>query len=672
MFTDMVGYSALSQQDEALALELLEEHRRIVRATLPRHGGREVKTIGDGFLLEFPSALAAVQGAVEIQQTLHERNVVSPPARRIDVRIGIHVCDVVERDGDIYGDGVNLGARLEPLATPGGICVSEDVARQVRNKLPNTLAALGPAELKNIELATVVHRVLMPWEPADIPAGRRRRWAGVAVALVVVCTGIWFALHASDKRRSTNVGVATAPASSAPSNFPRDPDLRRARDILAAYNTLPADLRLAEDIVKNAVARDPANPDAAVMSARVDVTFLYRGWDLSEERFVSAGQSTQRALQLAPDNPESLAAMGLFLTQRNADPARAEEMLRRAIALDPREPRYQRVLAYDVLQRTRPQDAEALAERLARDFPDDPLVFYELGLLYRRGGRIEKMDRAFDRALELAPFAATMIWKGYIAAWWRADVPGLKTWLDRVPANFRLNDRVVCARYEYAILANEPAEALQALRAFPGTKLTDFWYTGPKGLLVGDLLALQHRNDLARGEYEAALAQIAREAERTPRDYETILSEMRILLGLERTDEARGKGKLLLGMLRRPYRQNLEFWLSDPIRYFLLLDERETALSLMKESAASPTVRRQLRIALRLDPRMKRWAGRRGARGAAHGARLETRGRGRIIAGGDGTGGHYERTMIAVTRARRRSSAARATEARDGSPARCR
>jgi adenylate cyclase len=194
MFTDMVGYSALSQHSESLALELLEEHRRIVRGVLPGHRGREVKTMGDGFLLEFPSALSAVQAGVDIQRAFHDRNQSNSPERRMQLRIGIHVGDVVQKDGDIHGDGVNIAARLEPLAMPGGICVSEDVARAVRNKISDPLAVLGPAELKNIALPMQVCRVVMPWEAgAAAPVASRkstRTGLFIASALLLASAGL--------------------------------------------------------------------------------------------------------------------------------------------------------------------------------------------------------------------------------------------------------------------------------------------------------------------------------------------------------------------------------------------------------------------------------------------------------------------------------------------------
>src|SRR5260370_2434560 len=120
MFTDMVVYSALSQRNEALALELLEEHRGVLRGLFPKHQATEIKTTGDGFLVEFASALAAVRCAVEIQRALTERNQVQPAERQVRIRIGIHLGDVVMKDGDIHGDGVNIAARIDPLATAGG------------------------------------------------------------------------------------------------------------------------------------------------------------------------------------------------------------------------------------------------------------------------------------------------------------------------------------------------------------------------------------------------------------------------------------------------------------------------------------------------------------------------------------------------------------------------
>src|SRR5207248_10132138 len=123
MFTDMVGYSALSQRDEKLAQELLEEHHRLLREIFPRFNGAEIKTIGDAFLVEFNSALEAAQCAIEIQRSLGKRNHDVAVDRRIEVKIGIHIGDVVHRGGDVYGDGVNIASRIEPLAGAGGICV---------------------------------------------------------------------------------------------------------------------------------------------------------------------------------------------------------------------------------------------------------------------------------------------------------------------------------------------------------------------------------------------------------------------------------------------------------------------------------------------------------------------------------------------------------------------
>ena len=164
MFTDMVGYSALSQRDDKLALELLEEHRELLREIFPRFNGTEIKTIGDAFLVEFNSALEAAQCAIEIQRALAKRNHDVTAERRIELKIGIHIGDVVHRGGDVYGDGVNIASRIEQLAGAGGICVSMDVERQIRNALEARFEKLAPTELKNISVPMDLFRIVLPWE----------------------------------------------------------------------------------------------------------------------------------------------------------------------------------------------------------------------------------------------------------------------------------------------------------------------------------------------------------------------------------------------------------------------------------------------------------------------------------------------------------------------------
>jgi adenylate cyclase len=205
MFTDMVGYSALSQRNDKLALELLEEHRQLLREIFPRFNGTEIKTIGDAFLIEFQSALEAAQCAIEIQRTLAKRNHDVTAERRIEVKIGIHIGDVVHRGGDVYGDGVNIASRIEQLAGPGGICVSMDVERQIRNALEARFEKLAPTELKNISVPMDLFRIVLPWEQkaqvaskptASSPSKSSARtlvWGAIAmIALLVIGIGWWW------------------------------------------------------------------------------------------------------------------------------------------------------------------------------------------------------------------------------------------------------------------------------------------------------------------------------------------------------------------------------------------------------------------------------------------------------------------------------------------------
>ncbi len=164
MFTDMVGYTALGQRNESLSLALVEEQRKLIRPVLSRHGGREVKTIGDAFLVEFQSALDAVRCAYDIQRATREFNISQPEDKKVHLRVGIHLGDVVESGGDISGDAVNVASRIEPLATDGGVCLTRQVYDHVQNKFELSLVSLGARPLKNVSTPIEVFRMEMPWE----------------------------------------------------------------------------------------------------------------------------------------------------------------------------------------------------------------------------------------------------------------------------------------------------------------------------------------------------------------------------------------------------------------------------------------------------------------------------------------------------------------------------
>ena len=163
MYTDMVGFTALGQRNETASLELLEEQRAMLRTIFQRHGGKEVKTIGDGFLVEFTSALEAVRCAYEIQRASREANYSRPAERQVLLRVGVHLGDVVETGGDISGDAVNVASRIEPLAESGGVCISRQVYDQVQNKFELPLTSLGAKPLKNVSTPLEVFKVVMPW-----------------------------------------------------------------------------------------------------------------------------------------------------------------------------------------------------------------------------------------------------------------------------------------------------------------------------------------------------------------------------------------------------------------------------------------------------------------------------------------------------------------------------
>ena len=187
---DAAGYSRLMADDEAETLRTLNEARALFRKRIEAHGGRLIDTAGDSILAEFPSAVEAVDGAVEIQHELGRRNTQFAEHRRMQFRIGINLGDVIEQeDGTIYGDGVNVAARLQALAEPGSICISGTAYDQVEGKLPLAFKFIGEQQVKNIAKPVRAYRVLFdatPHKASGASLTNRRRIAiGAALAIVV-------------------------------------------------------------------------------------------------------------------------------------------------------------------------------------------------------------------------------------------------------------------------------------------------------------------------------------------------------------------------------------------------------------------------------------------------------------------------------------------------------
>ncbi len=162
---DIAGYSRLVAEDEEETLRRLASYRQVTDDFIAKSGGRIFNTAGDAVLAEFPSAVEAVRCAIDIQESLRTRNMAYPVSRQMSFRIGITIGDVVERDGDLLGDGVNIAARLEGLAEVGGICISRAVHEQVANKLSVHFADIGPQEVKNIP--TPVHAYMVAMRRED-------------------------------------------------------------------------------------------------------------------------------------------------------------------------------------------------------------------------------------------------------------------------------------------------------------------------------------------------------------------------------------------------------------------------------------------------------------------------------------------------------------------------
>jgi adenylate cyclase len=208
---DVKGYSKLMGDDDEATVNTITAYRKVITKLIQNHQGRVVDTPGDNILAEFSGALNAVNSAIEIQQKLETENAKLPANRRMDFRIGINLGDVLHKEDRIYGDGVNVAARIESLADPGGICISRGVFDQVKKKVRQGFEYMGEHTVKNISEPVRIYRILFQPEfegkvieaPANWKAKLQKPYV-ITIAAILICSGalLWYFLFAIHSYRT--------------------------------------------------------------------------------------------------------------------------------------------------------------------------------------------------------------------------------------------------------------------------------------------------------------------------------------------------------------------------------------------------------------------------------------------------------------------------------------
>jgi tetratricopeptide (TPR) repeat protein len=469
---------------------------------------------------------------------------------------------------------------------------------------------------------------------APVPPARRISPAWIAVAGVLVAglgVAAWFltahrAAPVAVQAGASPTGPTASPTAPAPRDWPSSPELKRAVALLDGLQVIPEDFRLAEEIAARELERRPTDPETVTVMARVHSMWLLRGWDRSTARYQKAKSTAERALQLAPDEPEALIALALFYYSRNVELPRALELAQRAVELRPDEPRFHRIRdnclfnlhvpATNVFldlteERETPGLRAALdsARRTVQLFPRDPITRYELARHYRDLGRWADFERVNEETLALYPVANALVWKARARFGLHGDLPGMKQVLDQVPARVRAIERTVFGYFLYAAFTGEVDVGLEALNGFTDPWMIDFDFRGPKALLVASLLEIAGKKELARVQYGLALTELTAARTRNPEDVANHISEAWILHGLGRTEEARAALRTFSEAMVRPHVQSpLSTWWFSAIPAHLLMGERAQALTLIREAIAAGNDGRQtIRLRLELDPRLASW-----------------------------------------------------------------
>ncbi len=287
MASDIAGYSKLVAEDEEETLRRLESYRGVFADFVTRFSGRIFNTAGDAILAEYPSAVDAVRCAIDVQESLRTRNLAYPASRQMSFRIGITIGDVVERDSDLLGDGVNIASRLSGLAEPGGLCVARTVYEQVANKLSVAFVDIGEQEVKNIPTPIHVYALALGGEGRRLLSRQKKvsalTWpvAITAASTAAVALAALFYFTANRSRGPTGVSSATVTAREPPAVpplAPRPPEMlvpeivpfipdRQRLAIRTAYISAPDHKAIAISVVQAAFITDQKDDETAKAAA---------------------------------------------------------------------------------------------------------------------------------------------------------------------------------------------------------------------------------------------------------------------------------------------------------------------------------------------------------------------------------------------------------------------
>jgi adenylate cyclase len=502
MFTDMVGSTAAAQSDEASALKLLEAQEALLRPRFSAHQGREVKSTGDGFLVVFDSALRAVQCAIDIQQLLRERNAESG-VRPIEVRIGVHLGDIEERGNDIFGDSVNIASRIEPLADPGGICITEPVFGQVRNKVSNHLEKLESRTLRNVRFPIEVYKVTLSWEHStgdSEPLDKHRVAVMPLVNMIPDPSEAYFADGMTEEIISAISKVRELDVISRTSVAQYKNTTKKVAEIGRDLNVgtlLEGSVRKAGNRVRIAVQLIDANSDKHIWAENYDRT-LEDVFSIQSEIAQSVAsmlkvallENDRKRLEKAPTkDPE---AHSLYLKGKAAPTWKiASEFYQKAIDKDPlyalayvalSRSILQMGISEDILPRGSSEQAEALVRRALTLDPSLAEAHAELAVALFSRGDYKGFERELALALEMDPNHTTLLL--YQSTW------------ERFKRHFDESDRLERRRLELDPLSLDTIQSVawqllllrhsdEAIALFTKVRKIDpeaFWAKRPLGL----------------------------------------------------------------------------------------------------------------------------------------------------------------------------------------------